>query len=151
MNGIIALFALLGMVATGYLLSLILVPLVIYSLNLIVYTFAVLTKMYIMNKPPKLTDEPINDSNNSKPEVNIENKIHKTRNFSPYKDVVSGIPRIHYLNKRSNGGGNKDVFNMPYKPIATQFNQVLNIIHNGIIKRLSTKCKQNLYFTRGFW
>jgi hypothetical protein len=151
-NGITALFTLVGMIVVGLFFSLILCPLVLLGLEKTVYILAWLTAQLIkktIKKPPIFTNTPINQRKNGKTNIQIPYSVHHDGNFVINEYEVGQIPNIHNFCEADCPRSYQNTFDMTEQPIARKFDKVLNILHGliGFYLRFygkSTKSKQNL-------
>lgn len=147
MNPIIAIFALIGMVVIGYLLALIIVPFILFTMRLLVE----LVLLILRKKAHHFTCNPINNTEDSEPKINEPENIQYTRNAKIKEQPISQIPTITQFNKCGNGKGDKYPLYIIFQFVTNQLDKVLYRIHahNYITSRVPNDTKSCKYLGAG--
>jgi hypothetical protein len=130
----IAIFALIGIVFIGFLISRLIMPMVFWLMNKIAlgltYLLCLLQRKPIMPNMFCSPNKPNNDTCECKNDINLPNPIHNSRNFEINKQPISEIPSIHNLSESNNRNVKKDTLNMAKKPVAKKTEKMFDILHN---------------------
>ncbi|MBI4267608.1 MAG: hypothetical protein HY662_02360 [Chloroflexi bacterium] len=134
MNGVVAFFALVGILVIAILLAFLVVPLLLKMMAVIADGASFVVGNFLLGKTlkefPKSTNNPVYDGKDSKQKVNLPNQVHRPRNLVVDEHEIGRIPTVHKLSKTSNSDTPQNTCNMPIQPVATKLNKVFNIFHN---------------------
>jgi hypothetical protein len=161
----IAIFQLLGRIALGTLIGLIVTPFMFYLLDIMAYALALIIAILFRKRAlkelpellktfPKFTQKPVSRSDTSKYEINQQNYIHDTRGCRVDRKnrhkVVCDLDGKGYYEDNTNDSR----LYLPQQPVTTKLEKMLNVFHSVILFYRSyyghsTKVEKN-HFNRLF-
>jgi hypothetical protein len=151
MNGWVVFFSLVGMIAIGALVGLIITPFILYLSTVVAYALAlgitlirvILTSKQFLNVFPKLlkefpkyTNKPVYESNNSKAAIDYPNPSKDDKNPMIDRGIITATcEQIGYTSRHTSYcPSNQNVPNMPKQPSIKKVSNIIqNVFHRIIL------------------
>ncbi|MDD5190237.1 MAG: hypothetical protein PHE50_04250 [Dehalococcoidales bacterium] len=138
MTAPIYLFAFIGMLVVGYFIALVVVPFILFIMEIVVLLFSLTNSkgsQYFTNNPVKSTQE-------SEPKINYPNNIQKFRNAKIDESKIGQIPTIQHFYKTRNDKTNKYPCYIIFQFVTDQLNKVLYIVHCKALYRIRMRASK---------